>query len=147
MRYNEKFRREVVSYVHDGGTRVDASQLFGVSQPTIRKWLRRGDNLVLKTGRPRKLDYDALRKAVTKDPHRPVPELAAKFGVYDESIRHALAQMKLIRREKRGKKVSGAVKVAQAHAFIFEPFAYMSEHEELQRLARAKAGEESAEIF
>jgi len=39
------------------------------------------------------------------------------------------------------------LKVAETHAFIFEPVAFISEHEELQRLACARSDEEAAQIF
>jgi transposase-like protein len=140
MRYDEAFRRTVVEFVRDGGSKAEAHRRFGVNRPTIRAWLALGDDLA---PRHRKLDREALRKAYPQDPCRPLADWASEYGVHASTIHRALRQMNFILpRRPAGATVADALKVAETHEFMFEPAAYMSEHEELQRLACARSDEE-----
>lgn len=101
-----------------------------------------------KAGRPRKLNLDALKKAVEQHPYRPNTEWAKEFGVHVATVRRALIRTKLIRRRRpAAATVIDALKVAETHDFSFEPAAFISEHDTLHRLAFARSDEEGAQII
>src|ERR1700692_3956747 len=102
MRYSEDLRRRVVKYIGNGGSKVEAARRFCVCRATIYEWLKRGDDLA--PGKPgpkgaHKLDWEALRKGIEKQPEKMITEWAREFGGGTTAISYALRGMKLSRKK------------------------------------------------
>ena len=100
MSYGEDYRRRVIAFVNEGGSKREAARLFKVSRETIYEWLRRGDDLsprFAKT-RQRKLDKDALRRHVREHPDALLRERATVFKVDPTAIHYALKAMKIVKK-------------------------------------------------
>ena len=83
MCYSIDYRRRVISFVAEGGSKRDAARLFKISPNTIYEWLKRGDDLSPRPAktRQRKLDKKALARHVQENPDALLRERAAHFGV------------------------------------------------------------------
>lgn len=102
MRYSEDLRRRVIKYIGNGGRKVEAAKRFGVCRATIYEWLKLGDDLAPgKTGpkAAHKLDWEALRKGIEKNPEKMITEWAREFGVGTTAINYAMRRMKLSRKK------------------------------------------------
>ena len=82
MAYSLDLRCRVVNYVRKGGKKSDASRLFSISLWCVNDWCNRK---VLEAqrpkGRPRKLDWEALKSDIEKHPDKLLRERAKEFGV------------------------------------------------------------------
>ena len=101
MIYQIEYRLAVLSFIKDGGSKVEASRLFKVSRETIYRWLSLDD---LKPKPPsrfrrRKIDKSALRRHVTSYPDMFVHERAVHFSVHQSSMSRALARLGLIKKK------------------------------------------------
>ncbi len=101
MTYHNPHRIAVLSFIENGGSKVAAAKIFGVSRAAIYRWLKL-DNLApkppLKT-RHRKIDKDALRAHIEKHPDMFLRERAEIFGVHMSSMGHALAKMRICKKK------------------------------------------------
>ena len=90
MAYSLDLRCRVVNYVGKGGKKSDASRLFSISLWCVNDWCNRK---VLEAqrpkGRPRKLDWEALKSDIEKHPDKLLRERAKEFGVWPNSIWYA----------------------------------------------------------
>lgn len=105
MRCSKDLRRRVLKFIAEGGTKTEAARRFEVSRKSIYNWLSQKDGLSYrKPGpqKPRKLDWDALRKAVEAYPNRMLKEHAKQFGVSPVAIWKACERMKLTHKKTRG---------------------------------------------
>ncbi len=94
-----------MSFIAEGGSKVEAARIFKVSRETIYRWLRLDDiapSPPPKT-RHRKIDKAALKRHVERYPDMFLRERAVVFGVHMSSMGHALAKMKI------GKKKNGDI--------------------------------------
>lgn len=96
MSYSLDFRQRVVAYVRDGGTKTEASRIFGIERRTLYHWLSAKDLSPhpAKT-RKRKLDKAALAAHVRDYPDLVLRERAAHFGVRINSIWSALQALRI----------------------------------------------------
>ncbi len=104
MAYSTAVRRRVLDFIHNGGRKVAAERLFGVSRRTIYNWLEAADPFVRgKPGPkgPRRLDYEALRQQVAACPDATLKERAQHFGVPAHGIFYALSKLNITRKKKR----------------------------------------------
>lgn len=96
MTYSIDLRQRVVAYAQSGVSQVEAAQVFGVTDRTLRHWLKREDLTPKQHGpRRRKLDKEALRAHVRDYPDALLRERAAHFGVCVNAIWVALKQMQI----------------------------------------------------
>lgn len=105
MTYHTPHRIAVLSFIKEGGSKVEASRLFKVSRDTIYRWLEMEDvspKPPPKT-RHRKIDKAALVRHVERYGDMYLRERAEHFGVHPSSIGRALAKLKI------GKKNSGVI--------------------------------------
>lgn len=105
MRCSKDIRKRVLAFVAGGGSKAAAAKRFQVSRASVYNWLSKKDGLSYeKPGprKPRKLDWEALRKAVEQHPHRMLKEHAAQFGVSTVAIWKACERMKLTHKKTRG---------------------------------------------
>lgn len=87
-------RKRVLSFIHSGGSKVEASRRFSVSRRTIYTWLSRDDLSPTSHGsRQRKIDKDALRRHVRAHPDALLRERAAVFKVSISALSYALKKM------------------------------------------------------
>ena len=94
MAYSLDLRERVVAYVNAGGKKSTASELFKVSKWCVNDWCKRSDLSPQKgTGRPRKFDWDALKKDIQKNPDKLLKERAQEFGVHINAIWNACQLM------------------------------------------------------
>ena len=102
MTYQTPHRIAVLSFIENGGSKVEAAKLFKLSRDTIYRWLSLDDvapKAPPKT-RYRKINKDVLRVHVKKHPDMFLRERATIFNVHMSSMGHALSKMK-IRKKKR----------------------------------------------
>ncbi len=97
MTYQTPHRIAVLSFINEGGSKVEAARLFKLSRQTIYRWLSLDD--IAPTPPPkiryRKIDKEALRSHVQEFPDLFLRERAAHFGVAVSSMSLALANMKI----------------------------------------------------
>lgn len=101
MTYQAPHRIAVLSFIEDGGSKVEAARIFKVSRDTIYRWLRL-DEIAAKPPpkmRHRKIDKDALCAHVKRYPDMFLGERAAVFGVHTSSMGHALSKMKISKKK------------------------------------------------
>lgn len=100
MTYGVDYRRRVISFVNEGGSKREAARLFKVHPDTIYEWLKRGEDLSPRPAmtRKRKLDKAALRRDVKERPDALLKERAAKYGVHESSMSRALRKLKIVKK-------------------------------------------------
>ncbi|MCK5659624.1 MAG: helix-turn-helix domain-containing protein [Alphaproteobacteria bacterium] len=100
MTYGIDYRRRVISFVKEGGSKREAARLFKVNPDTIYEWLKRGDDLSPRPAktRRRKLDKKLLAQHVRDYPDALLRERAAHFGVCINSIWVAKGVLKIVKK-------------------------------------------------
>jgi len=94
MTYSVDLRKRVVAYVQSGGEKSEAGRIFGVTRPTIYRWLSSKDLTPRPaTIRKGKLDKSLLEAHVRKHPDALLRERAAEFGVHINAIWTALRKL------------------------------------------------------
>ncbi len=96
MSYSIDLRKRVVAHVSLGGSKTEASRLFGVGRPTIYRWLSMSDL----TPRPaqtrkRKLDKERLMQHIQAHPDALLRERAMEFGVTPSGMWRALRRLRV----------------------------------------------------
>src|SRR4028118_2280808 len=80
MAYSLDLRQKVVNYVENGGSITKAAAIFKVGRATIYRWLGREDLRPTQVNHhQRKLDWEALKKDVEKNPEARLVERARTF--------------------------------------------------------------------
>ncbi len=80
MAYSLDLRQKVVNYVENGGIITKAAAIFKLGRATIYRWLGREDLRPTQVNhRQRKLDWEALKKDVEKNPEARLVERARTF--------------------------------------------------------------------
>lgn len=106
MAYSVDLRERVVDFVLSGGGKSEASRRFKVSLWCVNDWCSR-ETLCPDysgSGRPRKVDREALRRDIQAHPDKLLRERAQEFGVHINAIWYACHQMKIT--HKKNAKVS-----------------------------------------
>ena len=100
MSYSLDLRQRVVGFVNQGGSKAEASRRFNVSLWCVNDWCQR-DDLTPNTssGRPRKLNWDALEKDIKENPDKLLRERAESFGVWINSVWYACQQLQVTRKK------------------------------------------------
>lgn len=99
MTYSIDYRRRVVSFIEEGGSRREAQSLFKISGRTIQRWLTSEDlHPKVHGSRHRKLDVGALAEHVRKYPDAKLSERAAYFQVRTSAIWYRLKTMKIVKK-------------------------------------------------
>ncbi|EDZ66352.1 IS630 transposase-related protein [Nitrosococcus oceani] len=102
MTYSLDLREAALSYIKKGGSKVEASRLFGFSRNTLYRWLNADDLAPKKAGfRHRKIDKAALKKHTEEHPDMFLHERAEVFGVHTSSISRALKTLKIVKKRAR----------------------------------------------
>ena len=100
MAYGIDYRRRVISFVQEGGSKLEAARLFKVHPDTIYEWLKRGEDLAPRPAktRRRKLDKAALVRDVSTNHDMLLRERAALYGVHPSSLSRALRKLKIVKK-------------------------------------------------
>ena len=100
MAYSIDYRRRVVAFVKEGGSKLEAARLFRVHPETVYEWLKRADDLSPRSAkrRHRKLDKKALMGHVQKHPDALLRERALAFDVTPQAVFYALRAMKIAKK-------------------------------------------------
>ncbi len=100
MSYSIDYRRRVISFVKEGGSKLEAARVFKVNPDTIYEWLKRGEDLTPRPAqrRRRKIDRVALEAHVSKHPDAFLRERAAHFKVDPSTISYHLRLMKIVKK-------------------------------------------------
>ena len=104
MSYSTDFRKCVLDFITNGGSKASAERTFGISRRTIYNWLQAEDPFPYeKPGPkgPRSIDYDALRQHVTDFPDNTLAERAKHFGVSEHGIFYALSKLNITQKKRR----------------------------------------------
>lgn len=111
MTYSVDLRKQVVAFVHDGGSQAEAARRFEVSLWCVRDWRARKDLRPRQRGvaRQRKLDLDRLRAHVRDHPDATLWERALDCGVDRSVVGKALKKMK-ITHKKRPSSIESAIR-------------------------------------
>ena len=84
MAYSLDLRQKVVNYVENGGSITKAAAIFKVGRATIYRWLGREDLRPTQVKhRQRKLDWEALKKDVEKNPLSKISRKSKNFQALD----------------------------------------------------------------
>lgn len=95
MTYSSDFRRKVLSVrKKEGLTIAQVAARFDIGVASVVRWLKRPEPKV-HGHRRRKIDMDALARDVEKYPDAYQSERAARFGVHQNAIFHALKKLKV----------------------------------------------------
>jgi transposase len=96
-------RIQTVNYIRSGGSKTEASRLFGVTRRTIYNWLgMEGDVRQKKKPGPkgsRKVDEASLKQAVASRDDARLSELARHFGVHPSTVSRMLKRLKVTRKK------------------------------------------------
>jgi putative transposase len=78
--YSLDYRQKVVNYVENGGSITKAAAIFKVGRATIYRWLGREDLRPTQVKhRQGKLDWEALKKDVEKNPLSKISRKSKNF--------------------------------------------------------------------
>ncbi len=100
MIYGIDYRRRVISFVREGGSKAEAARLFKVSRNTIYEWLKLGDDLSPRLSKTRrgKIDKKALERHVEEYPDALLRERAAYFGVCTNAIWEMIRKLGFVKK-------------------------------------------------
>jgi putative transposase len=100
MAYGMDYRRRVIAFVQEGGSKLEAARLFKVHPETVYEWLKRGMDLSPRPAktRQRKIDKEALRRHVREYPDALLRERAKVFKVTPEAVCYLMKTMKLVKK-------------------------------------------------
>src|ERR1041384_4296220 len=100
MTYSHDLRIKVLDYVEKGGSKAKASQIFGITPPTLFNWIKRKKQGCLapskrKQRRPHKIDGEKLKAYIQEHPDAYLREIAQHFGVTIAAVFFAFRRLKI----------------------------------------------------
>jgi len=97
MTYQTSHRIAALSFIKEGGSKVEAARIFKVSRHTLYRWLDLEDvePKPPPSSRHRKIDKAALARHVEEHDDMFLRERAAIFGVHISSMGRALKKLKI----------------------------------------------------
>lgn len=99
MVYSLDLRKKALDYIANGGSRSEASKIFGVTVPTLANWLSRQKQQDLaprmRGSRPSKIDNEKLKKYIENHPDSYLREIAEVFNSTLQAIFYACKRLKI----------------------------------------------------
>jgi transposase len=110
--YSVDLRERAVGYVHRGGTRAEACDIFQIGSATLDRWLRQhrtsGTLHAKKNGsRAWKLDHEAIVEYVNVNNDSTLQEIADHFGTVVSVIDYVLRKFKITRKKNHALRGTG----------------------------------------
>ena len=96
MAYSEDYREAAIEYKQKGHTFKELKEVFKITPRTYYQWVKKaGDNadVKVKQTRKRKIDPDALRKAVEEKPDAYLRELSEAFNCSTTAVHKRLVSL------------------------------------------------------
>lgn len=122
MTYSPDMRAAALRCVSEGKRHSEIIEFFNISLKTLSNWLRqyREEGMIevlpRKPYKKRKVDRDALARAVEDKPDATLEELAEPFGVYPSTIDYHLRKLKITRKKNHAVSGAGRGKKARVHS-------------------------------
>lgn len=106
MTYSYDLRKKALDYIEKGGSKVEASQIFGVTVQTLINWVKRkyAGKLMPSASREKKsqkLEAEKLKTYIEKHPDRYLREIAEEFGVTITAVFYACKRLKITLKKRR----------------------------------------------
>ena len=115
MTYSLDMREAAVSYINNGGSKVETARVFNISRNTLYRWLKMEDLRPKAHGfRRRKIDKAALRVHILEFPDLYLHERAVIFDVHPSSMSRMLKKLNII---KKRAPVQRAMRYGKASVF------------------------------
>lgn len=100
MAYSHDLRKKALDYIENGGSKVLAGQIFGVTVQTLINWVKRKKqgNLAPDTTKkraPQKLETEKLKMYIENHPDKYLREIAEEFGVTITAVFYACKRLKI----------------------------------------------------
>lgn len=106
MTYSYDLRAKALDYIEKGGSKVEASKIFGITVQTLIHWVKRkrlgnlAPNLTRKK-KPQKLDSERLKTYIAMHPDSYLREIASEFGVTVTAVFYACKRLKITLKKRR----------------------------------------------
>lgn len=104
MVYSIDLRQRALNYIANGGSRLEASRIFGVTIPTLANWLSRQKQQDLTPrmngSKPSKIDSEKLKKYIELNPDSYLREIAAEFNSTLQAVFYACKRLKITLKKK-----------------------------------------------
>lgn len=99
MVYSLDLRKKALDYIANGGSRLEASKIFGVTIPTLANWLSRQKQQDLasrmKGSKPSKIDNEKLKKYIEDHPDSYLREIAVVFNSTLQAVFYACKRLNI----------------------------------------------------
>ncbi len=100
MAYSHDLRVKAIEHLAKGHSKVDTSQVFGISIRTLFIWLNRQKKGYLapsktRQRKPYKIDGERLKSYISENPDRYLKEIAKVFGTTAMAISKACKRLKI----------------------------------------------------
>ena len=102
MSYPLIMRERVLRFIANGGSKIDASRVFGVGRATIFLWVKQGSGSLAAKPGPKsshKLDRAKLAQLIQHNPDMMLKELAQELCVSINAVFHSLKVMGYTRKK------------------------------------------------
>jgi len=97
MVYSLDLRKRALNYIANGGTRLEASKIFGVTIPTLANWLSREKQQDLAPkmngSKPSKINNEKLKKYIEDYPDSYLREIAVVFNSTLQAVFYACKRL------------------------------------------------------
>ena len=99
MTYSLDLREAVISYINNGGSKIEAMRIFNISRATLYRWSGMDDLRPKPSGlRHRKIDKTTLKKHVEEHPDMYLRERAEIFDVHISSLSRMLKKLRIVKK-------------------------------------------------
>jgi transposase len=104
MAYSIDFIKRAVAYRQEGHTFAQLREAFDIPSATFYDWEGKLNNgyfdIVIKRERHRKIDKEALKKAVAEKPDAFLKEYAEQFNCTPTAVHYALEKLNITRKKR-----------------------------------------------
>ena len=106
MTYSHDLRTKALDYIEQGKSKVETSQVFGVTVQTLIGWCKRKKQGKLSPNRtrnrkPQKLETEKLKAYIAKNPDSYLREIAEEFKVTIAAVFYACKRLKITLKKRR----------------------------------------------
>lgn len=105
MTYSIDLRKRVLNYLKSGGSKSEASKIFGVCSKTIWNWAKRESLGILEPKQreafPRKINHESLLQYIQDHPEAHLKQIGDQFGVTPPAIFYACKKLKISLKKRR----------------------------------------------